>query len=325
VCPAAGQTFSGEAGAGPRPTGFAGGVPVFCAADGCSYNAAGTFQPFGQPGQLVAPYTSRGEACGNGYPALGESGPSQSGTNEQSNCGPGLVKGTINGTTVCVRAGAGVSTQTTSSSTTTNNSDGTSTVTTTTKTYTTTTDENGNQSTQVATTVSRQTFSGPNGTGTPTGTENSAGTEEGGSFCDENPDHLDCKPRVFGGACSGEWNCEGDAVVCAIAKEQHRRNCKFYEAVADTSESATQSEGVEALKGVPADGIIAKTETAAQAFGTAERINAGACPSPSSFSTPLGNVVIDWGHVCTAAGWFSWIILASCIAVGSRIFIGGIA
>jgi len=225
TCPAAGATFSGESGAGPRSSAFVGGVPVFCASDGCAYNAAGTFQPFGQTMQLVAPYVSRGEACGNGYPALGASGPSATGTAEQSGCGPGLVKGTINGTTLCVAQGAGQSVKVTSSSTTTNNADGTSTVTTTTKTYTTTTDENGNQTTKVDTAVTTKKYSGPNGTGTEQGTDTKAGTEEGGTFCQENPDHRDCKPTSFGGACGSEFKCDGDAVQCAIAKEQHRRNC----------------------------------------------------------------------------------------------------
>lgn len=33
----------------------------------------------------------------------------------------------------------------------------------------------------------------------------------------------------FGGSCAGGFACEGDAIQCAIAKEQHIRNCKLFE------------------------------------------------------------------------------------------------
>jgi hypothetical protein len=38
-----------------------------------------------------------------------------------------------------------------------------------------------------------------------------------------------CKTSSFGGSCSASFSCDGDAVQCAIAKEQHERNCAFYD------------------------------------------------------------------------------------------------
>lgn len=52
------------------------------------------------------------------------------------------------------------------------------------------------------------------------------GSEDGGDDKD--------KPS-FGGSCDSGFTCQGDAVQCAIAQEQHRRNCQLY--VQKTSES----------------------------------------------------------------------------------------
>lgn len=43
------------------------------------------------------------------------------------------------------------------------------------------------------------------------------------------------KPSSFGGACGGNFSCEGDAIQCAIAQEQHRRDCAMFETPSDES------------------------------------------------------------------------------------------
>jgi hypothetical protein len=49
------------------------------------------------------------------------------------------------------------------------------------------------------------------------------------SFCQENPELQICKEGKWGGACNGGFQCDGDAIQCAMAVEQHRRSCQFYE------------------------------------------------------------------------------------------------
>ncbi len=54
-------------------------------------------------------------------------------------------------------------------------------------------------------------------------------TEESqADFCKKNPDNELCKEvkSSFSGNCQMDYKCEGDAVMCAIAKEQHKRNCE---------------------------------------------------------------------------------------------------
>ena len=47
-------------------------------------------------------------------------------------------------------------------------------------------------------------------------------------FCKENPDAPQCKKSNWGGSC-GSFTCDGDAIQCAIAREQHKTNCKLFD------------------------------------------------------------------------------------------------
>jgi len=54
-------------------------------------------------------------------------------------------------------------------------------------------------------------------------------------FCKENPKLDSCKSSSFQGSCSASFQCQGDAIQCAMAREQHVRGCQL-DALADTSE-----------------------------------------------------------------------------------------
>lgn len=49
------------------------------------------------------------------------------------------------------------------------------------------------------------------------------------TFCEENPKLPMCKESNFSGACGSDFRCEGDAIQCSMAREQHRRNCKMFD------------------------------------------------------------------------------------------------
>jgi len=48
------------------------------------------------------------------------------------------------------------------------------------------------------------------------------------TFCQENPQATICKDSKWGGSCA-QTQCNGDAVQCAIAQEQYRRNCQLFD------------------------------------------------------------------------------------------------
>lgn len=61
--------------------------------------------------------------------------------------------------------------------------------------------------------------------------------EEKKDFCAENPKHASCKESTWlGGSCGGAFNCDGDAIQCAMAKEQHKRACELIENKSPESE-----------------------------------------------------------------------------------------
>ncbi|MDD2609522.1 MAG: hypothetical protein PHX60_07445 [Giesbergeria sp.] len=66
-------------------------------------------------------------------------------------------------------------------------------------------------------------------------------------FCRENPKSPMCIENKWGGGscASGSFSCDGDAIQCAIAKEQHRRNCKLFDDKSAESALYEQEKGKE--------------------------------------------------------------------------------
>jgi hypothetical protein len=57
-------------------------------------------------------------------------------------------------------------------------------------------------------------------------------TQGKGEFCAGNPGSKECGDgdgSSFGGSCQAGFVCDGDALQCAIAKEQHKRSCELFE------------------------------------------------------------------------------------------------
>lgn len=121
----------------------------------------------------------------------------------------------FNGLSSCVPLKEAIAPVGATNSTITTNADGSKSTTTTT---------NNIDNTKITTTT---TVTAPNGTKTTTTKET-----DKASFCESNPNNIACKKEDkesnFGGACSGGFTCEGDAVQCAIAKEQHTKNCELF-------------------------------------------------------------------------------------------------
>jgi len=146
-------------------------------------------------------------------------------------CPPGQVQGEVNGTTVCVASGTNSQSGTTTTTTTGPNGE---TIKTETRTDTTCTDGKCKETTTTTTTTTP-----PNG-GAPTVTvgEPVEGPEQDQlSFCQENPGLAICKDTAFSGTC-GNVTCTGDAVQCAMAREQSKRACELMDASTEQTQLA---------------------------------------------------------------------------------------
>lgn len=91
-----------------------------------------------------------------------------------------------------------------------------------TTTTTTNTVVNNNGTVTTTTTIN-------NGDGT---TDTSSQTQDQAGFCEQNTSSTLCGEgggdSAFAGSCASSFTCDGDAIQCAIAKEQHERNCILY-------------------------------------------------------------------------------------------------
>lgn len=117
-------------------------------------------------------------------------------------------------------------------------------------------------------------------------------------FCKENPDAPQCKKSNWGGSC-GSFTCDGDAIQCAIAREQHQRNCKLFDE--KTSHPAYQA-AVDGTDEQSADKLKAKAEqiTVDKTFNQAGFGWAKGCPLDPEI--PLGFVdrsfTIPFSRIC---------------------------
>lgn len=177
-------------------------------------------------------------------PPSGSGSGGTSSTGSGSNDAPTPCKGQqgiVNGVTVCIPFGPGNPPSDTVTSSTTNSGSGG----TTTTTDHTTCDGTRCTTTTTTTTTKPDTSGGTGGTGSGTGTTTTTDTttqdKPQDSFCKENPESPMCKSGSFGGDCGGGFSCDGDAIQCAIAQEQHRRNCQLFNPDTDPNSAVNKA------------------------------------------------------------------------------------
>lgn len=206
---------------------------------------------------------------------------------------PGGFKGEFNGVSVCVppKGSSGVTELEEK-----DNGDGTKTNTKTevkcengkcevTKTSTTTNTSTGGtvSSSSVTTTVDKAAYCSQNKT--TAACKNEKGEEEGNG--------------KFGGSCSAGFTCEGDALQCAIAKEQHKRNCEMGDDLLKTDEykawqTAKAWDGKSVTGNLPGN----REHTISLNVGD-DFIGSGSCPSDKTIEIPYGlSFTIPFSAMC---------------------------
>lgn len=271
-------------------------------------------------------------------------------TNRDADCiraggSPGVAPGT--GDFLCLPRGSTPSTtQGPATTTTTTNPDGTITqttsqpvttcaggvCTTTTTTTTNTYPAGSNPATATPISSTTTTVTGP-GRGSPNsgGSGGSTGTgTDGTGLCD--PSKQRCGEdggNGFGGSCEAGFTCEGDAIQCAIAQEQYRRNCQMLSpkkgpnnvAMSTTEAEAEFEASARGLK--KGDTLIPKSERDVSSLNTTDRLGTGGDLGTRTVATPLGTVSLDLNFLNAPLRWFGFVILASSLLIAARIIIGG--
>lgn len=279
---------------------------------GCSYtrSASGNFSVCSgwsdETGWASCYLAQSGETCStpNGAPS-----------SSQPQCPVGQCPGTINGVPVCVPCTGKTDTQSSGTKTTTN-PDGSTTTTTTT---TNSTSDGGS----TTTTTTTNTTNTPAGGGAPTTTTTTdTETKPKDSFCIENPDSPLCKQSSFGGSC-GSFSCDGDAIQCAMAKEQHKRNCVLFE-----TETEQSTLGRDAASGNdPLKSQFPTAEGQKQTIDLSSKLDqsgflSGSCPAPFQTSFMGHQITLDWSNACMVVEWLGYLVVASAMVL-AYLIIGG--
>ena len=225
--------------------------------------------------------------------------------------------GQVNGVDVCLPLGTDpsvtVETGKRTETTTTPGSGGGST--------TVTTDEKATCIGSTCTTEKTTTTTGPDGVPV-SNTETKSEAKD--DYCKTNPRSPQCITSSFGGSCSAAFICDGDAVMCAITREQHIRNCKLFD---DNTSAEAQLYGAEKNKTGSQTGSLPGSETVAissSSFDTSDAIGGGSSCIADKSVTVAGSVIsLPFSSVCGHLAMLGNILMAVSFLLAGRILVRG--
>ncbi len=250
-------------------------------------------------------------------------------------CPTGQVLGTFNGKKMCLAGGvpqnpnpapapksSGSTTntvtnpdQSTTKTTTTTNPDGSTTIT------SVTTQPNGNSTTSTSNT--------PAPTADPMDDfcKNNPNSSmcKSAKFCEENPDISICKTSVWSGGC-GAFSCEGDAIQCAISREQHTRNCALFDQATPLSDLGNAlGQGTDSgVAQNPANASNRQTVNLPGTLNTSKSI-AAVCMPDLTVQVMSSSLVIPFSNICPYLEIMGRIVIAFSLIAAGRIISGGVA
>lgn len=162
------------------------------------------------------------------------------------------------------------------------------------------------------------TTTGKDSQGNPTGGVGSSSTTQSEvDYCAKNPKSSVCaavyggknpsgndegkeekEKSAFGGAC-GSFSCDGDAIQCAMAKEQHQRNCKLFDSESDPTFAnaldGTDGKNSEAMKSDAQQVNIGNFDQSGLGWGIG-------CPAdpmiPLNFGGEYSEFLIPFSRIC---------------------------
>lgn len=192
------------------------------------------------------------------------------------------------------------------------------------------TDPDGPGSTPGTTITKKIECDGANCTTTTT-TQNGDGTsntktdkQDQKSFCESNPNLTICKDSeaTAGASCSAPPTCKGDAVTCAILKQQWTLGC-MYEV--ETAESATYSSAKAGTDGFDPDKMRsnAAVVNVSNQFDTSHFLNSS-CPQAKPITVMGQTVSLPFDASCEGAVWMGRVAVAMTLVMAAIIVIGGI-
>lgn len=229
---------------------------------------------------------------------------------------PGMCPGTVNGVAVNVPC----SSTSTKGTTTSESNDGEGNTTQKTENKTTTCNAAGSCTTTITTTT---TVNG----GTPKTTSSST-TQGKGEFCAGNPGSKECGDgdgSSFGGNCEASFVCTGDAVQCAMAKEQHRRSCELFEKDSDERQ-AYLADKAKGQAGTDQTGDLPGNQTVNIGpgdFDSSDAIGGAQCITDKTVVIAGRSVSIPLSGMCPYLAYLGQLLVVVGYLLAARILIRG--
>lgn len=140
-------------------------------------------------------------------------------------------------------------------------------------------------------------------------------------FCVDNPDSIICKKSSFSGSCAASFSCDGDAIQCSIAQEQHMRNCALFETPSDESNLYKDNKGKEGNQTNDLPGN--STVDLAGRIDTSNALGAGACIPDLNVTVYGQSITLPISVVCPWLGTLGQILVAVSLLLAARIVMRG--
>lgn len=233
---------------------------------------------------------------------------------------PGKCKGQVNGVTVEVDCRS----TTENTSTTDSSTGGASGAAGTTSSSSTTTVCKDGVCTSTTTTTTKDS------SGATVGTESESTSQPKDGYCRANPTAKACaadsddeeEDSSFAGSCAG-FSCSGDAIQCAVAREQHIRNCQMF------AQTSITDIGNAAANGASAPGDHPGNSTSIVSMGFAERIDqtnllgSAQCPADKVMYIASQAFTIPFSSLCGSLQLMGQVLVAICLLASVAIVFRG--
>lgn len=125
----------------------------------------------------------------------------------------------------------------------------------------------------------------------------------------------------FGGSCAAGFACEGDAIQCAIAREQHRRACKLFDDESPESKVYNENKGKEGNQtgNLPGNETISITGR----INTSDAIGGGGCFGDLNLTVWHASVSLPLSRLCQYLAMLGNILVAVSMLMAARIITRG--
>jgi len=121
----------------------------------------------------------------------------------------------------------------------------------------------------------------------------------------------------FGGSCEANFQCEGDAIQCAIAKQQHIRNCQLFDDKSEESDLYKEEKGKEGKQTEDLEGN--EEIDLSDKLDKTNALGGGSCIGDLSIAVMGRSVTLPISIICPYLNIFGNILVAISMIIAIRI------